>query len=115
MSIDIDHRLCCELESLLLEVFDFRKFPVRAAVHGRKQPHHAREPYANIREPNSAQISLHRPKRRSAQVQPHQRQALILNRFGNSVDGSEKAGVGGSTPSLATTFQSTCSESLDLS
>jgi hypothetical protein len=27
----------------------------------------------------------------------------------------EKAGVGGSTPSLATTFQSTCSESLDLS
>ena len=28
---------------------------------------------------------------------------------------SEKAGVGGSTPSLATTFQSTYSESLDLS
>jgi hypothetical protein len=27
----------------------------------------------------------------------------------------EKAGVGGSTPSLATTFQSTYSESLDLS
>jgi hypothetical protein len=29
--------------------------------------------------------------------------------------GPEKAGVGGSTPSLATTFQSTYSESLDLS
>jgi hypothetical protein len=63
-----------------------------------------RELYANIDEPKSAQTVPQHPNRPKHNPSVHQILPLISNRLGNRVGGSEKAGVGGSIPSLATTF-----------
>jgi hypothetical protein len=63
-----------------------------------------RELYANIEESETAETILRHPK--SPHLQPFLRQShpLIPGHLANSVGGPEKAGVGGSSPSLATTF-----------
>ena len=68
-----------------------------------------RELYANIEGPKTAQTILRHPK--SPHLQPISRQPypLIPDHLANSVGGPEKAGVGGSSPSLATTFSATYS------
>jgi hypothetical protein len=62
----------------------------------------AREPYANIEEPKTAHIILNHPKCPHPQPFCHQSHPLIPGHLANSVDGPEKAGGGGSIPSLAT-------------
>ena len=66
-----------------------------------------RERCANNQQPKPAHTILNDPKSTSAQALAHHLYTLISNRFGISVDGPEKAGVGGSTPSLATILQIT--------
>ena len=61
-----------------------------------------REPYANIEPPKAAQMIPNRPKTTSILLLLLQTHPLISNRLGNPVGGPEKAGVGGSIPSLAT-------------
>ena len=58
--------------------------------------------YAYIEDPKIAQMVLQYPKDYFAKALWLQRHPLILNHFGKSVGGPEKAGVGGSIPSLAT-------------
>jgi len=74
-----------------------------AAMPLSKQTDEVREPYANIKEPKLAQTILCHPK--SLHLQPFSRQShpLITSHLAISVGGPEKAGVGGSSPSLATT------------
>jgi hypothetical protein len=62
----------------------------------------AREQYANIEKPRIDQTSPHQPKAPVTQARYSQQDPLTSNHFGNSVGGPEKAGVGGSIPSLAT-------------
>ncbi len=75
----------------------------QAGSHGRVCGR-TRELYANIEEPKTAQTILRRPK--SPHLQPYscQPHPLIPDHLANSVGGPEKAGVGGSIPSLATMF-----------
>jgi hypothetical protein len=54
------------------------------------------------------------PNKRGVKVLKTVPRLSEINEMRAAVSGPEKAGVGGSTPSLATTFQSTCSESLHL-
>ena len=61
-----------------------------------------REQYANIEQPKIDQTSLHHPKRPVTQARYSQQDPLISYHFRDSVGGPEKAGVGGSIPSLAT-------------
>jgi hypothetical protein len=61
-----------------------------------------REPYANTEAPNSAQTSPQEPKARSLQASIRQSFPLILDQLASSSGSPEKAGVGGSIPSLAT-------------
>ena len=63
-----------------------------------------REQYANIAGAETSQVVLHHPKSNNSQAVLHQSLPLIPNHFAGSVGGPEKAGVGGSIPSLATTF-----------
>jgi hypothetical protein len=60
------------------------------------------EQYANIARAESAQIVLRHPKPSNSQAVSHELLPLIPNHFAGSVGGPEKAGVGGSIPSLAT-------------
>ncbi len=53
--------------------------------------------------PKTAQIILNRPKSPRAQLFSCQSYPLIPDQLAYSVGGPEKAGVGGSIPSLATT------------
>jgi hypothetical protein len=61
-----------------------------------------REQYANIAGAEPAQIILRHAKSSNSQTFLHQSLPLIPNHFAVSVGGPEKAGVGGSIPSLAT-------------
>ena len=61
-----------------------------------------REQYANIEEPKTAQTILRHPKLPAAQPLAPQSYPLIPEHLAKSVSGPEKAGVGGSIPSLAT-------------
>jgi hypothetical protein len=78
-----------------------------AAMPLSKQTDEVREPYANIEEPKPAQTILCHPK--SLHFQPFSRQShpLTTSHLAISVGGPEKAGVGGSSPSLATIFSNT--------
>ena len=67
--------------------------------------HRGRELYANIEEPKTAQTILRHPRSHHSQLFFLQSHPLIPDYLANSVGGPEKAGVGGSIPSLATTFQ----------
>ncbi len=67
-------------------------------------PWRPREQYANIEEPQCSYISLNGLKTLRATAQKSQQHALISNHFAYPVGGPEKAGVGGSIPSLATIY-----------
>ena len=58
--------------------------------------------FAHVEDPKMVQTILSHPKSLTAEVPHAQWHSLISNHFGESVSGPEKAGVGGSIPSLAT-------------
>ena len=60
------------------------------------------EQYPNIEGPKTAQIIPSHPKQPRRQPFSHQLHPLSPDYLANSVGGPEKAGVGGSIPSLAT-------------
>jgi hypothetical protein len=59
-----------------------------------------RELYANIEEPETAQTILRHPKSPHLKLFSRQLHPLIPGHLANSVGSPEKAGVGGSIPSL---------------
>jgi hypothetical protein len=71
-----------------------------------------RELYANIEEPETAQTILRHPKSPHLKLFSRQLHPLIPGHLANSVGSPEKAGVGGSIPSLATVFSKTCRHSV---
>jgi hypothetical protein len=62
----------------------------------------SRERCANIENPKIVQTILSHPKTLPAKALYPESHPLISTHFGDSVGGSEKAGVSGSIPSLAT-------------
>ena len=66
-----------------------------------------REQYANIEGPKIAELSPNEPKATIEQAISYQSIPLIPGPLSGSAGGPEKAGVGGSIPSLATTFSTT--------
>jgi hypothetical protein len=61
-----------------------------------------KEQYGNIVEPKPSQVSPNHPNRSDPEVVCNHELTLILNHLALSISSPEKAGVGGSIPSLAT-------------
>jgi hypothetical protein len=61
-----------------------------------------KEQYGNIVEPKPSQVSPNHPNRSDPEVICNHELTLILNHLALSISSPEKAGVGGSIPSLAT-------------
>jgi hypothetical protein len=69
----------------------------------------SREQYGNIEEAKTSQMIPNGPKPRFLQVFVGHELPLILNHLALSISSPEKAGGGGSIPSLATIFSTTYS------
>ena len=99
------------LSDLTLMTFTFAKPNCRMFAHSprgdpvriaREQHGNIGEQYGNIEEPKRAQTVPILPIRVRSEPISVEPLAFILNRLAESVSSPEKAGVGGSIPSLAT-------------